>query len=62
MMKDDIFDDEICGKCKFHRTADDGTWICNNEDSECFGCATEYRDCCMDFEDRHERITKKYEW
>lgn len=46
-------DDEerICGKCIYHRY-DDGEWVCNNPDSECYGCYTEYRDSCNDFETR----------
>ena len=47
---DDVFEKDICKKCKHHKLADDGVWICNNEDSECFGCATGHRDCCADFE------------
>lgn len=46
-------DDEerICGKCINHRYSD-GEWICNNPDSECYGCYTEYRDSCTDWEAR----------
>lgn len=48
---DDVFDNQLCGKCKYHKIADDGVMICNNEDSGWFGCATGYRDCCADFEE-----------
>lgn len=50
------FDSDICEKCKYRITADDGVQICNNEDSEYYGCATSSRDCCKDFEERRERI------
>ena len=43
--------DEICGKCYYHRKHYD-EWCCDNPDSECYGCATEYNDTCEDFEDR----------
>lgn len=46
--------EEVCGKCVFHKK-EDGEWVCNNEDSECYGCCTEYRDCCKDFQDKSER-------
>lgn len=46
-------DDEerICGKCYHHRKSYE-EWVCNNPESECYACATEYRDTCEDFEDR----------
>lgn len=47
---DDVFDNQLCGKCKHHKIADDGVIICANEDSECFGCAV-CRDCCADYEE-----------
>lgn len=43
--------EEICGKCVYHRKEYE-EWVCNNPDSECFGCATEYNDKCLDFEER----------
>lgn len=43
--------EEICGKCVYHRKEYE-EWVCNNPDSECFGCATEYNDKCSDFEER----------
>lgn len=44
-------DEEICGKCIHHRY-EYGEWVCENRDSECWGCYTEYRDTCSDFEAR----------
>ena len=47
-----IVKEEKCGKCLHHRY-EDGEWICNNPDSECYGCYTEYNDICNDgFEER----------
>ena len=44
---------EICGKCKYHRTADcKEDWICTNEDSEYYADYTEYTDKCEEFEER----------
>lgn len=46
--------EEICGKCIHHRKEDE-EWICNNPNSECWGCCTEYRDTCDDFEERQPK-------
>ena len=43
--------EEICGKCIYHRKEDE-EWICNNPDSECYGCYTEYNDTCTNYEER----------
>ena len=43
--------EEICGKCLHHRKENE-EWVCTNPDSDCYGCWTEYRDGCDDFEDR----------
>ena len=43
--------DEICGKCYYHHKHYE-EWCCDNPDSDCYGCATEYNDTCLDFEDR----------
>lgn len=43
--------ENICGKCLHHRFVDD-EWICNNPDSICYGCYTEYYDRCQDFDER----------
>ena len=51
----DVFVDEICGKCKHHKR-DGRDYICMNEDSECYGCSTMYRDCCADFEERQQLV------
>lgn len=46
--------EECCGNCKYHKN-DDGDWICNNPDSECYGCVTEYKDICDQQEERSGR-------
>lgn len=46
--------EEICGKCIHHRKEDE-EWICKNPNSECWGCYTEYRDACNDFEERQPK-------
>ena len=43
--------EEICGKCIHHRKRNE-EWICDNPESECYGCYTEYNDSCNDFEER----------
>ena len=43
--------EEICGKCIHHRKQNE-EWVCVNPESECYGCWTEYRDGCDEFEDR----------
>lgn len=43
--------EEICGKCLHHRKENE-EWICKNPDSECYGCWTEYKDGCSEFEER----------
>lgn len=52
---DDFYEDENCGHCQHHRK-DDEEWICNNPDSECFGCYTEYKDTCEDFKERNSYL------
>lgn len=44
-------DEKICGTCVYHRHVD-GEWVCNNLESECYGCYTEYRDACNSWEER----------
>lgn len=43
--------DEICGKCLWHRKVN-GEWLCHNPSSEYWGCLTEYKDGCDEFEER----------
>lgn len=50
----DFFEDENCGHCLHHKN-DDGCWVCNNPDSDSYGCYTEYKDVCNDFEERRPR-------
>lgn len=47
----DFYEDENCGHCSWHRKEDD-CWVCTNPDSECYGCYTEYKEVCEDFEER----------
>lgn len=47
--------DELCGTCAYHRRdpwEEEPTWICDCARSECYGCVTEYRDTCDDYEGR----------
>ena len=48
----DFYEDENCGHCRYH-CKDDEEWICNNPDSDCFGCYTEYNEVCDDFQERN---------
>lgn len=41
----------ICGECMFH-TMIDGEWQCTNPYSDNYGCETEYKDSCMDGEEK----------
>lgn len=40
----------ICGKCKYHDRSG-SEWYCDNEDSEYYGCETNYDDSCEDGEE-----------
>ena len=42
---------ENCGNCRYHRK-DGDEWICTNENSDCYGCETDYNDECEEFEER----------
>lgn len=45
--------DECCGTCKWHEPDPwDGEWVCDNKESNCYGCVTEYNDICDDYETR----------
>ena len=52
--------EDHCGRCKY-RTKDSGDWICNNQDSDCYGCVMDYTDVCDSFEDKTEGV-RRYEW
>lgn len=43
---------ECCGTCKFHRTDDNGEWVCTNDLSEYCALETDYSDVCVDYEER----------
>lgn len=49
---------EICGFCTHHHKEND-EWICENPDSECYGCYTEYNDDCDSFESRYFSVEIK---
>ena len=44
--------EQCCGTCKFHRTDDNGEWICVNDMSEYYALKTDYSDVCVDYEER----------
>lgn len=52
--------DENCGHCIHHRK-DEGVWVCNNPESECYGCYTEYEETCDEFEERHPKSRLRVE-
>lgn len=54
-------DEEICGKCLYHKKEEDW-WVCTNPSSECYGCCTEYNGGseCEDFEERQNIFTKNF--
>ena len=51
---------ECCGKCKHHKMNFEQKngkrmfkdWICKNENSDYYGLETEYKDTCIDFEEK----------
>lgn len=47
---------ECCGNCKYHMPQRKAGklcgFTCDNENSDCYGLETEYKDSCMDFEER----------
>ena len=42
--------EQCCGTCKFHRTGDNGDWVCTNDLSEYYALETDYSDACVDYE------------
>lgn len=44
---------KCCGYCEHHRK-EDGEWICSCEESDAYGCETDFEDSCDDFERRCE--------
>ena len=44
--------EQCCGTCKFHRTDDNGEWVCTNDLSEYYALETDYSDVCVDYEER----------
>ena len=41
--------EQCCGTCKFHRTDDNGEWVCTNDLSEYYALETDYSDICVDY-------------
>lgn len=52
----------ICGKCKYNKFEEKElksgnhvlAYACDNPESECYGCYTQYDDYCDEFEDKEE--------
>ena len=44
---------EMCGKCKWHRMDPDDDWYCGNWDSDFYMDYTDYDDGCVDYEERN---------
>lgn len=51
---DEVEKEECCGFCKHHKK-DGRDYICDNEESDCYGCSTMYRDYCENYEERSGR-------
>lgn len=47
---------KCCGTCKFHRTDDNGEWVCVNDLSEYYALETDYSDMCVDWTGKDEMI------
>ena len=53
---------ECCGKCRHNKMKYEYQasnkkriykgWVCDNKNSECYGLETEYKEHCVDFEER----------
>lgn len=42
-----------CGLCKYNEYSVEYDWfVCDNEDSDCYGLETTYEDCCEEFEEK----------
>ena len=54
-------DEEICGTCKFHISDGGRDWICDNEDSDCYGCSMMYRDGCEHHQERRRDVFRNKE-
>ena len=44
-------EEPCCGRCQWHKRSD-SEWYCTNEDSEYYGCETNYDDGCSEVEER----------
>lgn len=42
---------ECCGTCQYHVSLDE-EWICDNKESDGYGCPTAFDDVCGDYEGR----------
>ena len=47
-------DDWNCGHCLYHKKVNE-YWVCDNDNSECYGEYTEYNEKCEEFEERQAR-------
>lgn len=53
--------EDCCGTCGFHRKQD-GEWVCNNKDSDAYGCETGYGDGpCECYKNRRSGREREYE-
>lgn len=43
---------KCCGTCEFHVPMPMDEWTCDNEDSDNYGCETDYNDSCEDYSER----------
>ena len=46
--------EQCCGTCKFHRTDDNGEWVCINDLSDYYALETEWGYTCDDWWGRDE--------
>ena len=44
-------ENKICGNC-VHNTYDNGDFLCNNKNSDNYGCYVAYDDSCEDWEEK----------
>jgi hypothetical protein len=44
--------ENCCGTCAYHIPVQMNEFVCDNEESENYGCETGYDDCCIDHEER----------
>lgn len=51
---------QCCGLCRYHKYMALGEFVCDNQDSECYGLSTHYDDVCEeDFKEKWKNTMKK---